>query len=256
MEHRPTYQLTGEEVKRAIRHGVEMWYDDSSPMSDWDPRSNDRSMTKFVGDRVEGKVAEVAFMKFLEDGFGLEMEVDYEIYGDISITDDGDIESLTDGLGRSHPPAITVDVKKTKPKNMWLAVRESRWKEYRPTDVFVLCKTKIQRVNIDEMADETWTEGEPAVETWAEKISPLDVKICGFKQKNELRYTFDRGERLHTPDDETYEIGPPLKTKNKATPVKSLKAGIDDWNSLMENVVGDRPLHWSELVEEDIFRNL
>jgi hypothetical protein len=139
----PTISITREVLPIAIQHGCELWWDDSAQEKRLDQRGGKDGFTRFVNARIEGKLAEVAFSTFLEESFGVESAVDWRIYGEYTETDDGDLQYLCDSAGNEYPPAVEFDVKKTKPWNQWLLVRDGIFRHFDDDVPIVLTKHSI-----------------------------------------------------------------------------------------------------------------
>lgn len=240
--------------RKALRHGMELWYDQSSPTKDWGEGvgrgDNERTITKFVADRIEGKLGEVAFQQTLAEEFGVESTVDWSVYGDIEVTDEADLEGI--GPDGEYSPGVAFDVKKTKPKNLWMAVRASIWRDHDDTDPFVLAKLELpERVDLEPWADAgTYPDDDPAFEQtvteWCERHLPVSASVVGFAEKREFTDFFERGERLYHPGG-GFDIGPHLKTDNRGVPVEELRSSRSAWNELVERIVGDAPVDWQPL---------
>ncbi|USZ67460.1 hypothetical protein NGM10_12065 [Halorussus salilacus] len=244
-----TYELGETPFRRALRHGMALWYDQSSPTKDWGAGvgsgDNERTMTKFVADRIEGKLGEVAFQRLLDEEFGVESTVDWDVYGDIEETDDADLGGI--GPDGEYPPGVGFDVKKTKPRNLWLAVRASIWRDHGDADPFVLCKLDLpDRVGLEPWADAgTYPDDDPeferAVAEWCERHLPISVSVVGYAEKRDFTDFFERGDRLYHPGG-GFDIGPRLKTDNRGIPVEDLRADREAWNELVERVVEGTPV--------------
>lgn len=248
------YQLGETPLRNALRHGMELWYDESSPTKDWGKgvgnSDNERTLTKFVADRIEGKLGEVAFQRLLDEEFGVESTVDWDVYGDIETTDEADLGGI--GPDGDYSPGVAFDVKKTKPRNLWLAVRASIWRDHDDTDPFVLCKLQLpERIDLEPWTDagaypDDDPEFERTVAEWCDSHLPVSVSVVGYAEKQAFTDFFERGDRLYHPNG-GYDIGPPLKTDNRGIPVADLRADREAWNELVERIVGDAPVDWQPL---------
>lgn len=252
----PNYELGEQYLHKAVRHGMELWYDESSPTQDWGEGvtndSNERSFTKFVADRVEGKLGEAAFKQMLHKEFGIQAKIDWSVYGQIDLTDEADLKSLIQE-GNSYPPAESFDVKKTKPDNLWLAVRESIWKDHNKSDPFILVLLELpQRIKLDRWDNKKEYPGnDPVLEQtltdWGNDHLPIEAEIAGWVEKQEFTHRFERGGRLHLPWNSDRQIGPPLKTNNRGIPVNDLHSSPEKWNELINRIVGDNSIDWKSI---------
>lgn len=253
---KPKYNLGRRYFVKSLKHGIELWIDQSSPTKDWGKGvgsgDNDRTFTKFVADRIEGKLGEAAFSRMLREEFNLETEIDWDIYGSIDKTDESDLKALISSEGKKFDPCVSFDVKKTKPRNLWLAIRHSIWQDHKDSDPIILTKLELpERVNLEEWSDSNEYPGDDPefnnrIDEWCDANLPVSAQVVGFAEKQEFTDYFERGDRLYHPDGE-YEIGPPLKTKNNGIPIKQLNSSRGDWNNLVSRIIGDHPIQWSSI---------
>jgi len=232
----------------AIQHGMELWWDGSTPTKRLDERDGSSKFTRFVNGRIEGKLCEVAFMKLLEDQFDLRSQVDWRIYGDYDITDDGDLQHLLDEQGNQYQLGIDFDIKKTKPWNQWLAIRKEIFNGISNDAPIVLAKTRIENdIQLDEWSNtDSWDDVDGDDEfrkrllEFADKEFPLTVEFAGTVYKDEFTDSFDKGDRLYDPET-NHKLGPNLKRPNMGVHVDDLHNTVSRWNRLVADIVGSNP---------------
>jgi len=196
------------DISAVREHAEDLWDAGTSPTHDFDSRANERSREKFISDRIEGKVGEHVFKLFLER-LGYSAEVDYDIYESKQVTDDADLKSI-----EGDDPTVSFDVKTTKKRNKWLAIRESIYHSHEPTDPFILVL-----VNPDEVHN-----------------PPFTAEVVGWVEKKNLNIRLGRGERMYMPGDKSHKIGPPLKTDNRCIPVDSIQRRTkNEWEQFVQN---------------------
>ncbi len=252
---RPTITVERDSLPIAIQHGMELWWDGSTPTKRLDERDGSSKFTRFVNGRIEGKLCEVAFMELLEKYFDLRSQVDWRIYGDYETTDDGDLQHLLDGDGNRYQLGIDVDIKKTKPWNQWLAIRKEIFESIGDRAPIILAKTRIESdLQLDEWTDSSsWDDVEGDEEfrnrllEFADTEFPLEVEFSGTAYKDEFTDTFEQGDRLYDPDTGR-ELGPNLKRPNEGLHVDDLHNTVARWNRIVADIVGSNP--------EDLWRPL
>lgn len=245
---RPTIDITRGVLPTAIRHGCELWWDGSTPTKRLDTRNDRDGFTRFVNARIEGKLAEVAFKQFLEEYYGIYSQVDWRIYGDYQTTDEGDLEYILDNEGNEHTPSVEFDVKKTKPYNQWLAIREEIFTQIDDDAPVILTKLSIQ----DDIELEEWSNtGDWRVVDeddrfrdrlleFADGYFPLSVELVGTAYKHEFTDEFEKGDRLYDPDSGA-QLGGPLKRNNQGIHVTNLYNSAERWNEIVTTCVEDIP---------------
>lgn len=232
----------------AIRHGMELWWDGSTPTHRLDDRDGSSQFTRFVNGRIEGKLAEVAFSKLLYDNFGVRSKVDWRIYGDYEVTDEGDLQHLLDEDGNEVPLGVDVDIKKTKPWNSWLAVREEIFRNIDKDAPVILTKLRIEDdIQLDQWdSTDDWATVDSDQEfrnrllTFADDMFPLDVEFVGTAYPDEFNESFDKGDRLYDPVTGK-DIGPPLKRSNEGIFVENLDCRAIRWNRIVHELTEHLP---------------
>jgi hypothetical protein len=250
----PTVTVGRESLPIAIRHGMELWWDGSTPTKRLDQRGGSNGFSRFVNARVEGKMAEVAFSELLYDYFDIDSAVDWRIYGEYTQTDDGDLQYLVTDDGDQVPLAVDMDIKKTKPWNQWLAVREEIYDHIHDDAPVLLSKLRLEEdLDLDQWEDtESWDEidGDDVFRSrlldYAERHFPLEVDFDGIAYKEEFTDYFERGDRLYDPDTGS-NIGPKLRRDNWGIHCTDLDTRPSAWNRLVSDIVGTRPISWYPL---------
>jgi len=250
----PSTYVSRDVLPVAIKHGMELWWDGSTPTKRLDDRDNSSLFSRYVNARIEGKFAEVAFAQILETYFSIDAQVDWRIYGDYEQTDDGDLEYLLGDDGVEYSPAVGVDVKKTKPWNQWLAIRREIFDRYEPSDPLVLAKLSLN----DDLDLDQWRETEcwddvdadqlfrDRLLAYAEDNFPVGVDFVGAAYPEEFTDAFQAGDQLYDPDTGA-TLGDPLKRDNMGIHVEDLISTRRRWNRIIGDVVGDNPISFTEL---------
>ena len=244
----PFVNVGRESLPVAIKHGMELWWDESTPTKRLDEREGSSQFSRFVNGRIEGKLAEVAFSQVLERWFDVDSDVDWRIYGDYETTDDGDLRRLVDDDGRPHPLGVDVDVKKTKPWNSWLAVREETFSRLSENAPVVLSKLRIEDdIQLDPWEDTgDWetvdhdSEFRRRLLDFADDVFPVKVEFVGTAYPDEFNESFEKGERLYDPVTGD-EIGPRLKRPNQGIFVENLDSRAVRWNRIVAEICANMP---------------
>lgn len=246
----PVYR---EEFRTALRHAMQLWWSDSTPKKRLDQRGGRDGFTRYCNARVEGKLAEVAFSRFLDEEFGIESEVDWRIYDDYEATDNGDVRCLITDDGEEVEPAVEFDVKKTKFHASWLALRSERF-EAHPDDAPYVCCTMDLRddVDVDEWQPwEAWPADdwkfEQRLRDYEEEWFPLDVSLEGAVYKDEFTHQFDAGEKLHAPGDPDFKFNATMRMDNTAVAIEDIPCTPDRWNRVVGDIVGDHDITWDTM---------
>jgi len=247
-QFQPSIEVRKPDFRRALRHGMELWWDDSSPHKRLDDRGGRTGFTRFVNARIEGKFGEVAFKDWLYQAYNIQAGVDWRIYGEYEQTDYGDLQYLIGRDNEAHRPAVEFDIKKTKPWNSWLAVRRRMFQQHPDDAPFLLTKLALEEdLVLDEWADAgTWpaddAEFHLAVERYCDEHLPVEVDLCGAVYPDEFTDEFDAGDRLYDPDTPDRTLGDPLKEYNVAIPVQDIPSSPTRWDRVVRDIVGDHPI--------------
>lgn len=244
----PFVNVGRESLPIAIKHGMELWWDESTPTKRLDDRNGSSQFSRFVNGRIEGKLAEVAFSDVLERWFDVESKVDWRIYGDYETTDNGDLRCVLDDEGRSHQIGVDVDVKKTKPWNSWLAVRKETFKRLSENAPVVLSKLRIEDdIQLDPWEDvgdwdtvDSDSEFRKRLLDFADEMFPLKVEFVGTAYPSEFTESFEKGDRLYDPVTGE-DIGPRLKRPNRGIFVENLDASAKRWNRIVAEICAEMP---------------
>lgn len=245
---RPTISVGREILPIAIQHGMELWWDGSTPTKRLDTRGESSKFTRFVNARIEGKLAEFAFTQLLEEYFDVSGAVDWRIYGDYTTTDDGDLQYLLDDDDVEYELGVDFDLKKTKPWNSWLAVREEIYEKIDDNAPVILSKLRIENdIQLDDWQySEKWedvdTDGvfRDRLLSFADEEFPIDVEFVGTVYKDEFTDYFKKGERLYQPQTGD-KIGPELKRPNHGIHVDRLKNSPQRWNRVVAEICAEMP---------------
>ncbi len=108
-------------------------------LSDWGT-ARQREFGQKITNWVKGQLGEVAVKKFLKKEFGLEVELDFDIYADIVPQD-------IIGVFENHKmrkPKIGVGIKSSKPKSAYLVLSGNEIKlAERRSDIYIYCRPDI-----------------------------------------------------------------------------------------------------------------
>lgn len=240
----PNITIGRESLPIAIKHGLELWWDESTPTARLDDRDGSSKFSRYVNSRVEGKLCEVAFADFLQQQFGLDSAVDWRIYGDYETTDDGDLQYLENDDGDEFDLSSELEIKKTKPWNSWLAIRDCSFDRIPDDAPIVLTKMRIEDdINVDPWIDVgDWSTVDEDDEfrrrllAFAEDAFPVDVELVGTAYKDEFSEHFSKGDRLYDPINGT-KLGAPLKRNNHGMFVDNLNNTAARWNRVVSDIV-------------------
>jgi len=244
----PTIKVGRESLPIAIKHGMELWWDESTPTKRLDEREESSQFTRFVNGRIEGKLAEVAFTDVLLHWFDVESEVDWRIYGDYETTDNGDLLHVIDDNNEEHSLGVDFDLKKTKPWNSWLAVREEIFEKIDSNAPVILSKMRIEDdIQLDPWEDVgDWEtvdkddEFRKRLLDFADNNFPVSVEFVGSAYPHEFEEHFNKGDRLYDPHTGE-DIGPRLKRPNEGIFVDNLNNKAGRWNRIVAEICANMP---------------
>jgi len=244
MNTQPTLTIGREAFETALKHGVELWFDGSTPTARLDQRNGRNGFTRYVNARIEGKLAEVAFANFIEYNYGVVGKVDWRIYGEYEQTDHGDLQWVTYGDGQQQP-AVEFDVKKTKPYNQWLAIRTEIFNQHPDDAPFILTKLQLkddielrQFESYDDFAAiKNSKDYQQTLRRYVDNNRPVEVEIVGTAYPDEFTDHFEQGDRLYDPDTGR-KLGGGLRRPNKGIHVSDLIATEDRWDRIVDEICG------------------
>jgi len=244
-----TVELYESQFKAGIKHGAELYWDDSTPRKRLDQRGDRNGFTRYVNARVEGKLGEEAFRQFLRSNYGIESQVDYRIYGDYTVTDSGDLQYLIGDDGEHYEPAVEFDVKKSKPWNSWLLIRSSIFAAHPDDAPYILTTLSLEDdLIMDEWADAGSWSDVLASSTFNERYNryvngrfPIEAEIVGTAYPDEFTEHFDQGDTLFDPDTGS-TMGGGLRCNNEGIHVDQLIDTPERWDRVVSDIVGDNPI--------------
>lgn len=259
----PTIAVERDVLPMIVQHAMELYWDGSTPTKRLDERDDSSLFTRFVNARIEGKLSEVAFTNLLEYRFGVRSAVDYRIYGDYNVTDNGDLQYLLDEDGEQYDLGVEFDLKKTKPWNSWLAIRDEIYQKIEPDAPVILTKMYIEpELQVDPWEDASgWddvnNDGEfrDRLLAYADDVFPVTVEFVGTAYPDEFTDSFEQGEKLYDPVDGA-DLGPPLKRPNEGIAVRHLNSRADRWNRIVADICANMPSQsWRPLPIAEPSRN-
>ena len=147
-----------------------------------------RDVGDYVNDITIGKLAEMAVKRFLQEQYGLEVDLDFDFYEDASQIDDGDIRWIKtkDGIRIARPQLHPVDIKSTKGSSKWLLIRKEEF-ENRVYDMYISVKVSIPESHlIDFLGGEKIDAMVASLKDDSELSKKhMEMLILGLKKKHE-----------------------------------------------------------------------
>jgi hypothetical protein len=185
---RKKYTFTNEEICRVREFAQKIISSDSQARRSFG--SNVRTENESVSDTFQGKLAEVAFVKFAQQ-FGAVVSVDYDIYPDHYQIDFGqDIDQIYES-GKPARLIPRIDIKASRNYSKWLLIEHYKfW-----ADAYVFIKVKIPqelRSDINKIKPESGIEAEVAGFAYHFDIIDPKTKSPWFQ--------FNQNARLFDPD--------------------------------------------------------
>lgn len=245
--------LTGKIVKRDLYKG-----------------GAERSLGEYMEHLVRGKLAEMAFKKFLLQEFGTQSLLDIDLPIFIKGKYLPDILAFKSDNGDWVLPRFWIEVKAVVEGQKWALIRVSslrggRRAKPRPYDAYVNVRVHLPKDHVGRLIRYSPRIAERVSREWVERLTDLeeiDVEILGFalhsdmvcilnasvdeEAKKQLNSFFGagwafvrKGSKLHDPETgkETVELG----ADNCAVAVSKLRAGLE-WESLLNLLDENKPL--------------
>jgi len=77
------------------------------------------------------------------------------------------------------------------------------------------------------------------------------VTFTGTAYPDEFTDEFQEGDHLYDPDTGA-QLGSPLRCDNRGIHVTDLDRSVCRWNQVVEEIVGDAPIDWTELDSAEV----
>lgn len=229
--------LTREDYIKALKFALKLRYAGKA-VGDWRSTGTRRTLGQYMTDHASGKMAEMAFAKFLKANFGLEAEIDLKIYPGAQAIDRGDIASLKRGA-KKFDPELKIDVKATGKTSKWLLVDQREF-DNRFYDAYVAVMVNLPKNHLAEPIYEAIRNGNlEELEDKIPKIRSVEALVAGFAYRKEVASgePFSRGDSVWDPDKPS-RILFSAKTNNLGIPLDALRHTKSDWNRLVSKMCG------------------
>lgn len=245
--------LTEEDYLKCTAFSLGMWYSEKA-RGDW-RGAMQRDIGDYINDHGGGKLAEIAFCRFLEN-FGLKGEPNFEIYpGPQEIDRGGDVWKLFKAAdGQEVEPKIFVDVKKTKSNSKYFLVDEREFQNRRyDAYVSVLLSMPLDHLaafiaprltdylNKLKIVGETAEEATQKIQEMATTtLSRLEAKMAGFIWRTDLEekgVIYRAEEGLPDPDHPDRKLTERLTVDNRGLLILQLRNWRSDWEALAGGLV-------------------
>jgi predicted DNA-binding transcriptional regulator AlpA len=174
-------------------------------LSDWGT-ARQREFGQKITNWVKGQLGEVAVKKFFKKEFGVDVELDFNIYEKIVPQDVIKVGKK----GAMRDPKIGVGIKSSKPKSAFLVLGENeiRLKERR-SDVYIYCRPDIPDDHLLRIAQEriiSVVKNQPHFSKYKDhmpKFADIPCEVAGWCEADELKKVtsipgqeFDNGVRF------------------------------------------------------------
>jgi hypothetical protein len=190
--------------------------------SDWST-SRQREFGQKVTNWVKGQLGEVAFQKFLKAQFGVDVELDFNIYKQIVPQD---IIGVFDN-GKRRQPKVGIGIKSSKPKSAYLILGEKEVTlPERQSDIYVYCRVDIPDDHLLRIARDdiiSAVKGGPLYNNYKNEMpffSDIKCEIAGW-------CTFDDLETVTSIPGQTFDSVRKVKQSGR------LKRSKQDWEKLI-----------------------
>jgi len=180
--------LSEEDYIQCVLFALASYYNNIQTTMDFASTGVKRDVGDYVNDITIGKLAEMAVKRFLQEQYGLEVDLDFDFYEDASQIDDGDIRWIKtkDGIRIARPQLHPVDIKSTKGSSKWLLIRKEEF-ENRVYDMYISVKVSIPESHlIDFLGGEKIDAMVASLKDDSELSKKhMEMLILGLKKKHE-----------------------------------------------------------------------
>lgn len=164
-------------------------------LADWGT-ARQREFGQKVTNWVKGQLAEVAVKKFLKKEFGVDVELDFSIRGEIVPQD---IISVMEN-GNKRQPHIGIGIKSSKPKSAFLILGENEVNlKERRSDIYIFCRPDIPddhllRITRDKIIEVVKNQQHyPSYKNDIPKFTDIPCEIAGWISTEELEKAEAKG---------------------------------------------------------------
>jgi hypothetical protein len=194
-------ELNADDYVAAVKFALKMWFSGKST-TEW-RGSVRRGFGEYLEDFVPGKLAEVAFCRFLVEAFGLRAQPNFEVYPGIRQIDQGDVGFVLSGREIKY---LSIDVKATKPTARWACLDEKEFRN-RPYKAYVwallelpvghlagLVYEAVRNGNLEELGED--------IRRLGESLRSIKAELAGFALREDLErdgVVFPKGSYLYDP---------------------------------------------------------
>jgi len=229
--------LTHDDYKMGVKFALKMWFSGKT-VGDWRAATR-RDLGDYITDHTMGKLAEIAFCRFLDKNWNIEAEPDFNIYPGRTEIDRGDILKIKFGSEEIKPPPI--DVKATKPNSKWAFVELREFKRRRYwIYVWVLLDLPLDHLAgavYEAVRNNNLSELEDHVTSLIQRLNRIEAEVAGFLYRDDL----DReGQRFkagaEVPDPDTGKKLFEARARNVGMPISKLRCSKADWDEVVEKL--------------------
>ncbi|MCD5390819.1 hypothetical protein LR007_03025 [candidate division NPL-UPA2 bacterium] len=230
--------LTYEDYLKAVKFALKLWFAGKA-IGDW-RAARRRDLGKYITDHASGKLAEIAFCRFLEANWNLKAEADFEVYPGARAIDKGDIACIEIDRAFKMPPPI--DVKATKPGSEWAFVELREFKK-RAYWIYVWILVDLPLAHLakpvyEAVRNKNLAEIETSISQLADQLKEIEAVVSGFKYREELEAEgreFKRGDEVPDPEDPSRSLFT-AGAGNIGVPIADLRNSESDWKELIEKL--------------------
>ncbi len=220
-----------------VKFAMKLWYA-GKPKGDWCRTGTQRDIGKYITDHSIGKLAEIAFTRFLEVNWGIRAKLDFDIHPGTLNIDSCDLVEINCN-DTNIKPLINIDVKSTKIGSLWAMVDLYEFNN-RKYDAYVWVKDDLPLNHLARSIFEAIRNGNmEEVDKLIPSLEIIDAEVIGFAWREEVESwrEFRKGEQVFDPNSQKRKLFTP-KTDNKACPIYQLRNSKNDWDELIEKICG------------------
>jgi len=241
---RTSVYLTHDDYIRSIKFAMKLWYA-GKPVGDWRSTGTRRGLGQYVTDHTQGKLAEIAFAKLLQENWAIKAELDFDIHPGTQTIDTGDLVAI-EASGVKMKPGIKVDIKATKPTSLWAMVDLKEFSNRR-YDAYIWIKVSLPLNHLAKPIFDAVRNGNlMEIEAKVPTLKEIKAELAGFAYREDIEgqglfaggwRKIQKGETVCDPDRPKRQLFS-AKTDNYASLIKKLRKSEVEWQELLHKITG------------------
>lgn len=218
---------------------LRLWYSGSKGKVDFRSTGTKRDIGKYCTDFTSGKLAEIAFKRFLFKNFDLEIGLDFELHPGIASVDTDVTWVRSKSANIKFTPTLRVDIKGTKPTSKYFLV-DAREFRNRPYDAYVQVFVYMPSDHLIRAVADLLDLPED-LQQYIKPLREIEAEIVGFCWREDVEKRgnlYKAGTILEDPEKPKKKLVT-LKVDNYGFPLTYLRKSYEDWKALVSALLGE-----------------